>query len=150
MSTLPAPNPKPLQGEARPTIDAKNRITIPSEWREIIGGNEIYLMPSTDGRCLKMLPPAEMDRLRAYVNTLPGPQRTAALRRIGYDSRSVYWDGQGRCVLPDEFCKRLHLSGEVVIVAGTQMLEIWNAQKWAVMRAEIDATASGPLSEYGI
>jgi len=150
MSTTPVPNKKPLQGQAFPTVDAKNRVTIPADWREIIGGNEIHLMPSTAGDCLKMLPPVEMDRLRESVNALVGPKRTAAQRRIGYDSRLVYWDGQGRCVIPDEFCKRLNLTGEVVMNAGEGMLEIWNAAKWEAAKPMIDEESSIVLSSFGI
>lgn len=149
MSTPSATFQKPLLGEVRPTIDGKNRVTIPADWREIIGGNEIYVMVSLDKKCLKMLPPAEMDRLITFVNTLSGEDRTETLTKIGSASRCVRWDSQGRCVLPDDLCKQLGLTGEVVMRAALQILEIWPDKNLKAGKAKTDAIAEPNLRKFG-
>src|SRR5690348_7664674 len=84
-------------GEFCHAIDGKNRITIPSEWRPADEKEvELFLIPSSTAKCLTVLPRAALDEIRAKAAKLPGAQKTAALRRIGAQSRQVTLDKHGR------------------------------------------------------
>ncbi len=61
-----------------------------------------------------------------------GAARQEALRRLYSSARQVEPDKQGRILLPDEYCKKAELSGEVAFVGVKNRFEIWNAAKWSI------------------
>jgi division/cell wall cluster transcriptional repressor MraZ len=138
-------------GEFCHAIDGKNRITIPSEWRPADGGEaEFFLIPSSTANCLTVMPRHELDRIRTKAAELPGAQRTAALRRIGAMSRQVTLDKHGRLSLPEEFCKQLHLGGNVTLSGVVETFEIWNTTEWTNAQASQKAASDPILADLGL
>lgn len=130
-------------------IDGKNRITIPSEWRfeeEV----ELFLIPSSTSPCLTVMPRAEIDRIRAKAENLPGVQRIALLRRIGSYGRQAILDKNGRLSLPDEFCKQFKLSGKVMLSGAIETFEIWNTADWEGSRLTQKAVSDPLLADFGL
>ncbi len=113
------------------SMDAKNRVTIPSEWlRE--EGFGFHTIPSAHDEFLVVMPPAEFDQIEARIQASDAPamEKRQAIRQFYGSARAVTTDKQGRILLPEEHCKRTGLSGDVVMVGSRSRFEIWSAARW--------------------
>lgn len=112
-------------------MDAKNRVTIPSDW---LSGEEqrFFAIPDTRQEFLVVMPPEEFDKIegRIQASTFTAQEKRVAIRQFYSDAHAVTTDKQGRMLLPDEHCKRTGLSGEVMIVGSRSRFEIWNSDRW--------------------
>jgi MraZ protein len=139
-------------GEFRHAMDAKNRVTIPSRWRqgEI---DEFFAIPHLKGGFLMVMPPAEFSRLAEKVEhdpSLKPEERPKFLRQLSSKAQHVTGDKQGRIVLPDEQCKLLNLRGEVVLVGSYYRFEIWDPERWQKTDQEDASTFSYLLERMGV
>ena len=92
----------------------------------------------------------EIERIRAQAATLSGPQRLEVLRGLGSGTRQCKLDKAGRLVLPPEFCRLLHLSGEVTLAGAIETFEIWNAKAWDNAKSKNTALATPHLADFGL
>lgn len=134
------------------TMDAKNRVTVPSEW---LSGEteEFFVLPGQAN--LSVMPGFELARKEDEVRAMlpPGPALQQALRTIYGSARRVETDKQGRILLPDELCKRVELAGEVAFVGVKNRFEIWSAAKWssaAKQESELSDEARRALEALGL
>ena len=135
----PAPTPIIYAGEFRHAVDAKHRVTVPSRWRSDGGQEDFFAVPDPAGNFLMILPPHEFDRVKADVEanaSITPADRRKFIRRFYALAQLVSVDKQGRILLPEEYCRRLGLEGEVVLIGSHSRMEIWNTQRWS------DATAA--------
>lgn len=126
-------------GEFRHAVDGKHRVTVPSRWRSGGDGEEFFAVPDPAGNFLMILPPHEFDRVKVDVEANPAispADRRKFIRRFYALAQLVSVDKQGRILLPEEYCRRLGLEGEVVLIGSHGRMEIWNTQRWT------DATAA--------
>jgi MraZ protein len=134
------------------TMDAKNRVTVPSEW--LIGETEeFFVLPAQEK--LSVMPGFELARKEDEVRAMlpPGPALQQALRQIYGSARRVETDKQGRILLPDELCKKVELAGEVAFVGVKNRFEIWSAAKWssaAEQESELSDEARRALEALGL
>jgi len=139
-------------GEFRHAMDAKNRVTIPSRWRqgEI---DEFFAIPNLKGGFLMVMPLGEFTRLADKVEhdqSCKPEDRTKFLRQFASKAQHVTGDKQGRIVLPDEQCKLLNLKGEVVLVGHYHRFEIWDPGIWQKAAQEDEPTFNYLLERLGI
>lgn len=148
----PAPEPVVYAGEFRHAVDAKHRVTIPSRWRGAEGG-EFFAVPDPAGGFLMILPPREFDRVKADVEanaSIAPADRRKFIRRFYALAQLVSVDKQGRILLPEEYCRRLGLGGEVVLIGSHSRMEIWNAERWAAATADEDEVFRRVAGEVGL
>ncbi len=151
MSKVP-PESVVYAGEFRHALDSKNRVTIPSRWRAETDG-EFFAVPDPQGQFLMVLPPPEFDRVKSVVesNTAIAPaDRRKFLRRFYSLAQVVSVDRQGRVLLPEEHCRQLDLSGDVVLIGTHSRMEIWNPQRWAAAKAEEDDAFRRVADQVGL
>ena len=139
-------------GEFRHAMDAKNRVTIPSRWRqgEI---DEFFAIPNPGGGFLMVMPPGEFKRLAEKVERdegLQAAERRKLIRQFSSRAQHVTSDKQGRIVLPDEQCKLLNLRSEVVLVGNYSRFEIWNPEVWQRTMEEDAQSFTYLLERVGI
>jgi MraZ protein len=112
-------------------MDAKNRVTVPSEW---IGeeGEVLYMLPAQSGSYLNVMPAAEFaqqeETLRASV---PAAEWRKIMRKIFAPARRIEPDKQGRILIPDDFCKEAGLSANITFAGVKKSFEVWDATKWS-------------------
>jgi MraZ protein len=119
-------------GEFRHSIDEKNRITIPSRWRQN-EGEELIILPEAQRQYLLVMSPEEFARVSAQAEAEPSVSardRRVFLRQLHSRAQHGAADKQGRLVLPEELCRQLSLKGEVALVGGRGRFEIWNLPRW--------------------
>ena len=119
-------------GEFRHSMDAKNRVTIPSRWRRG-DSDEFFAIPNQQGGFLMVMPPSEFRRQVERVEkdaSLDPADRRRFIRQFSSRAQHITGDKQGRIVLPDEQCKQLSLQSDVVLVGAYSRFEIWTPGLW--------------------
>lgn len=120
-------------------VDAQRRVQIPSMWRPSQAGVEFTLIlwpQSSEGPCLRVLPPQEMAELKASIDAMPnGGNKTALKRVIGSASVQVALDKGGRICIPDEMARGADIKTEAVLVGLLDRFEIWNPERYERVKA---------------
>ena len=112
------------------SIDAKNRMIIPSKHRDQLGGRCIL----TEGmdNCLYIYPLSEFEKLYDKVSVMP--QTDKSVRRYMRDAfgnaQECEIDKQGRILIPAELKKRVHIDKELVTTGAMNRIEIWGKEVW--------------------
>lgn len=119
-------------GQYDRTIDAKNRIQLPSQLRAVIDperdGEGAYVTLGQSRGTLVLYTPRGFEELatRTGTGSMQGPEaRRFELQFYGLASR-VDIDKQGRFVLPDRLRKKAKLPDEIFLLGQMDRIEIWN------------------------
>ena len=133
-----------VTGEFERTLDPKKRLTIPSEWRRAMGDPDfVYVIRDRNGKCLDLLPKAEMESLveKLRRKALFDPALTKAGMIIGANSEQLMIDVQGRIRISDKLLQFANLTTTVVMAGSVRMAKLWNPEDYA-------AETSGSLSDF--
>ena len=138
-----------FSGEFRHKIEGKNRITIPSAWRF---GEEVdlFMIRRTLEKCIAVMPRAEVERIKANTVGMSAAERAHFLHFFGRNLRQVTLDKGGRISIPDEFCKRLGIEGEVMLSGSVETFNIWNVEDFEAAHPEDDEHRARILGGHGI
>ena len=131
------------------TLDAKNRLTVPSRFRSALAGT-VFLVKGAEP-CLSLYPAETYDAMAqaalAEMNPLSSQKRDFA--RLFYtNAMSMELDGAGRIMLPARFMEAAAITSRDVVVAGAgACLELWDRSTWESYDADLaqrapDLTAS--------
>lgn len=96
-----------LLGNYQHTLDDKNRIRLPSNFRKEMG-DEYFLMPGSNG-CIFVYKADETQKLLSELMNLDSlnPEQSLLLTRLTAFSRGVTADGQGRFMLPNDLIEMM-------------------------------------------
>jgi MraZ protein len=124
-------------GEYRHNLDSKDRLTVPSRFREFLAQGA-YVMRGLD-RNLMVLPPTVFDTLAKQVSVLNlADPNTRLLRRLLFSGMDfIHVDNSGRILLPQFLRQHASLEGEVVVVGQVEYFEIWSPPLWDEQLARI-------------
>jgi MraZ protein len=122
-----------FRGSATAKIDDKGRLKVPTEFRRIIEerwGNEVFLT-SVHGHSALIYPIPVWEAHEAKLAALPSsdPVKARYLERVNYYGQQSRMDVQGRLVVSAILRERAGLSGEVVVSARLDHLEVWDAER---------------------
>lgn len=117
-------------GEFVHSIDVKNRIIIPSKFREELG-NPFVISKGLDGS-LFCYPMAEWEKLNEKFEKLPENKKENRIyiRYFTSSASIVEIDKQGRALIPPTLVKHGNLIDEIVITGFRNKIEIWAKDKW--------------------
>ena len=133
-----------LMGEFEHSLDPKKRLTIPREWRQAMGDPDfVYVMRDRNGKCLDLLPKAEMESLLAKQREKArfDPALTKAGMLIGANSEQLMLDVQGRIRISDKLLQFANLTTTVVMAGSVRMAKLWNPEAYA-------EESSGDLADF--
>jgi MraZ protein len=127
-----------FSGRFQHTLDNKNRIAIPSKFREFIRGDEhpkgffISICATGVERCLYLYTSSGWKKFIAQVYDLVGKsaQGENFLRALAAYSEFVSLDAQSRIVIPQHLIDFAGLKREVMLVGAINRIEIWNLEDW--------------------
>ncbi len=117
----------------RHNLDNKKRLTIPSEWRALVGKPErLFILPSTNDPCLCAYPPRDMARRLQKLQELSIVDVDAQnnMRTLAANANLVPWDAQGRIRVKDSLLEYAGLDGEVILVGVFTRFELWSPERW--------------------
>lgn len=119
-----------LMGNYQHSLDDKNRIRLPADFRKEMG-DEYYLMPGTNG-CIFVYKASDTQGVLSKLFSLDSldPEKTLKLTQLTAFSRSVTADGQGRFMLPDDLIKIMGIKKDVRIVGAATKAVIWSEERW--------------------
>ena len=138
-----------FHGTFEHTLDAKNRLTVPSKFRSTLSGS-VFLVKGAEP-CLSVYPAETYEAMAqaalAQMNPLSAQKREFS--RLFYaNAMSLELDGAGRIMLPAKFMEHVGITSRDVVVAGAgDCLELWDRATWESYDAELaqrapDLTAS--------
>ena len=119
-----------LMGEYHHNIDDKNRLIIPSKFREELG-NEFVITRGLDG-CLFVYSMDEWNKVMNKLKTLPFTKKYArTFMRFMLSAASICeFDKQGRINLVNSLINYAEIKKECVIIGVNDRLEIWAVEKF--------------------
>jgi MraZ protein len=129
-------------------VDEKGRVPIPFRWRPEASdaATEFTLIvwpKHKAGKCLRVLPPDQMAKLRSSIDTMPNNEKAILKRSIGSNSAQARLDSAGRITIPDEMAEAADIKNEAVLVGMLDRFEIWSPKRYEVVRILDDALSSG-------
>ena len=126
-----------LGGEYKHNLDSKNRIFIPSRFREELGETFVIAKDIREN-CLKVYSLAGWE---AYIKPLREQTRKLSEKILRYLHASLVQvtpDTQGRVVLPPELIEHAKIEKNVMIVGCCDYAEIWSDAIYTQMKEEED------------
>jgi len=126
-------------GEYSHTLDAKNRLTLPSRLREEIGDRAV-LVKSID-KCVSVYNTEAWADYTAKLEALPGTE-VRRLKRFIYSSAfEAEIDSQGRVLIPANLCQYAELEKNIKIIGAGDHVELWSESLWDENQQTIDTAA---------
>ncbi len=120
-------------------VDEKRRVQVPARWRPE-GEIELTLIvwpKSSEGPCLRVLPPDQMANLMRDISSMANsdPNKVVLKRFIGSESVQVPIDKAGRICLPEAMAQAAGITNEAVLVGLLDRFEIWSPERYARVKA---------------
>ena len=132
-----------FMGEYRHTLDAKNRMIVPSKFRDELG-DTFVITKGLDG-CLTIYTQEQWLGMMEKLEKLPTTKREARLYIRSLTSKAIECslDTAGRIQLPMFLKDEAAISKQCVIIGAADHVEIWSQERWN----EYDQKASGSFEE---
>lgn len=119
-----------LMGEYHHNIDDKQRIIIPSKFREELGQKVIVTRGLEN--CLFLYSQEEWKNITSKLKSLPFTKKDArSFMRIFMSGATVCeFDRQGRITIPSPLTTYAEIKKECVVIGVGERLEVWSIEKW--------------------
>ena len=130
-----------LLGEHEHTIDDKNRVTLPSRFRQDFAGG--VLVTRGIDRCLNVYTPAEFEGFVAgqLAGLSPFSREARQMRRYLFSGAiETELDRQGRFTLPAALMKYAQLGRDVVVAGVEDHVEIWDRAAWRTQLEDVEGS----------
>ena len=117
-------------GEYHHNIDEKNRLIMPSKFREVLG--ESFIVTRGMDSCLFVYPKESWDNLTNELNTLSFTKKDVrAFQRFFLSGATICeFDKQGRINIASPLADYATLTKECVIIGVNDRIEIWSKEKF--------------------
>lgn len=117
-------------GEYQHTVDSKNRLSIPSKFRDLLG-ERFYISKGLD-HCLFVFTESNWDDFKEKLSALPLSNKNArAFARSFFAGASeCTLDKQGRILLPQTLRAYAKIDKEVFVTGAGARVEIWDKAAW--------------------
>lgn len=132
-----------LVGEYRHKIDAKGRVSFPSEFRKCLP-SDLRVIKAPKEPCLFVFEPESFNQWVASFFEENGGYRSRSthdrdLRRaLNASAKNVEVDSSGRISLAADLRAKACLDKSVVLVGNTDHVEIWDAKRWDEFIGSVD------------
>jgi MraZ protein len=129
-------------GQYEHTLDAKNRLTIPSKFRGRLSDG-IVLAKELDP-CITIWPATSWERFteRSIASRDPFNENVRKLRRFfhagSFDARL---DAAGRIMLPQPLLEHAGLRKDCILIGNQDTIEVWDPGRWRQEEAQINEEA---------
>ena len=132
-----------FRGSCETRMDDKNRLKIPSVFRRVIDehfpGGEFFVT-STSGDRARVYPLSVWKEKEELVLRLPSENRVRqkVLYHAYYYGQEQQMDTQGRLLIQAPLRTKADLTGEVIVIALGNFLEVWNKERFRTSMIEGD------------
>lgn len=133
----------PFHGIHDHTLDAKNRLTVPSKARAQLAAG-VTVSVGLGEPCLQVWPADAHASLvqRALAPLVPFSKEERDLKRFFHAfSETMELDSAGRINVPPKLARHAGIERDVTVVGAGDCLELWDAQSWDNDTGLIDRAA---------
>lgn len=117
-----------LTGKYTHSLDAKNRLIIPSKLKDQLG-DTITVLRGSD-KCLTLYSQEEWAKYVEKISELPKTELRAVTRYLYGHSQEVQPDSQGRVMLQPDMLTFAGITKNVITVGCGKYAEIWAEEVW--------------------
>ncbi len=127
-------------GQYHHTLDTKNRLTIPSRYRELLARGA-YVMQGFDGN-LMVFTSSAFEAISQRASQLSvTDEKTRALKRLIFSTADyLEVDKSGRILIPEFLRLAADVRSEAVLAGVGDYFEIWSPERWAEQLTEMQDT----------
>jgi MraZ protein len=120
-----------FMGEYQHSVDEKNRLIIPSKFRNQLGDK--FIVTNWMEHSLHGFPMEVWDQIEAKLNNLPiGAKEARAFNRFVYAGAvEAEFDKQGRISIPNNLKDYAQIKKDAVVTGSGNGFEIWSKDNWA-------------------
>ena len=123
-------------GEHERTIDSKNRLSIPAEYRTLEVEERdrcvFYVVPGSRNGTLSLYTEASFAEHEKEISSdfLPDEDELTFMQMFYSQATRLDVDKQGRVLLPERVLKRNEIGREVYITGAKDRLDVWNKSEY--------------------
>jgi MraZ protein len=138
-----------FQGATELSLDAKGRLSVPTEHREVLAvqAEGRLVITAHPHRCLLIYPRPAWEPIRAQIMSYSSLERqTSMVQRllVGF-AKEVEMDGAGRVLVSPELRRYASLEKQVMLVGQGSHFELWNLDAWEQQIEQIVAQGDSLL-----
>ena len=117
-------------GEYNHTLDPKNRVIMPSKFREKLGDS--FVMTKGLDNCLFIYSSRDWSIVEDKLKSMPMTNKDARafVRFFFAGACECDLDKQGRMVIPNYLKEHANIDKELVIIGVSTRIEIWSKEEW--------------------
>lgn len=140
-------------GEYQHTLDPKNRVIMPSKFREKLGDS--FVMTKGLDNCLFIYSSTEWSIVEDKLKSLPMTNKDARafVRFFFAGACECELDKQGRIVMPNHLKDYANIDKELVIIGVSTRIEIWSREEWNKFNSDANISyedVAEKMSQLGI
>ncbi len=140
-------------GEYQHTLDPKNRVIMPSKFREKLGDS--FVMTKGLDNCLFIYSSHEWSIVEEKLKSLPMTNKDARafVRFFFAGACECELDKQGRIVMPNHLKDYANIDKELVIIGVSTRIEIWSREEWNKFNSDANISyedVAEKMSQLGI
>ncbi|MEA2168474.1 MAG: transcriptional regulator MraZ [Solirubrobacteraceae bacterium] len=139
-----------FQGINDHSLDAKNRLTVPSKARALLANGVTVAMGFE--KCLTVYPAADYQDIAKAALAGLNPMSSAArdLKRHLYGNAiTVDLDSAGRIAIPPKYAAHAGITKEVTVVGAGECLELWEPASYDTKNADLIQRAADHIENIG-
>ena len=140
-------------GEYNHTLDPKNRVIMPSKFREKLGDS--FVMTKGLDNCLFIYSSQDWSIVEDKLKSLPMTNKDARafVRFFFAGACECDLDKQGRMVIPNYLKEHANIDKELVIIGVSTRIEIWSKEEWNKFNNDANISyedVAEKMSQHGI
>jgi transcriptional regulator MraZ len=139
-----------FHGTFEHSLDAKNRLTVPSRFRAALAG-KVFLVRGPDP-CISLYPEATYSELTqtALAGLNPFSTQVRELKRFFHSNATdTELDSAGRVMLTPRQLEHAGIDREVVITGAGDCLELWDRSAWEAYDRDLSQRAPDLTASLG-
>lgn len=120
-------------------MDAKGRLSMPTEYRSALSTLTVTKSPIPDEPCLVVYPPDEWKKIVEHITAQPNTKSIRTLKRkFISESETLTLDSNGRFLIKPEFREFSSLDKKVKLSAQGNKLELWDEEIYEKVNSAYD------------
>ena len=125
-------------GRYEHTIDEKGRVTIPSDFREVLG-DSVYVTQGFDGN-LQAFPSELFERMSEQVRSISFlAANSRLLRRLLFsNAKQINFDNAGRILIPGFLREAANLEETAIVIGMGEYFELWAPERWQAQQVSLN------------
>lgn len=129
-------------GEFIHKLDSKNRIMVPSDFRDDLG-DEFYITKGPENSLVIYTIEEFQNRARKYEELSYQNKNNRAMKRLFFSSTiKAYLDKQGRVLINKQLREYAKLKDQAMIIGNNTNIEIWDLDNWNQYIEDVEGNLS--------